>query len=46
MITQPKVLEQDSNEYFQLKVIYQIFEELTEDMHFKVENIYFDTGQN
>lgn len=46
MITQPKVLERDSNEYFQLKVTCQIFEELTEDMHFKVENIYFDMGQN
>lgn len=46
MITQPKVLEKDSNEYFQLKVACQIFEELTEDMCFKVEDIYFDMGQN
>lgn len=46
MYTQPHILDGDSNEYFQLKVTCQILYELTENMVFKIEDIYYDLGQD
>lgn len=46
MYKSPTVLPKDSNEYFQLKVACQIAEELTEHMQFKVQDVYFDFGQD
>ena len=43
---QPKILERDSNEYFQLKVFCQILEDLTEDMRYEAKDTYFDAGQD
>lgn len=46
MITQPCKLDIRSDEYFQLKVAKQVLEELTENMIFRIKDIYFDYGQN
>lgn len=46
MVNNPTVLEKDSNEYFQLKVACQIAAEETKDMEYKVQDTYFDYGQD
>lgn len=42
----PKILVPDSEEYFKLQATCKIFEDLTEDMHFRVDETYFDAGQD
>lgn len=46
MFTQPTLLEAESNEFSQLRIACQVLSELTYDMLFKIEDIYFDAGQD